>query len=155
MNVSCVATGHNLDDETAVLLGNLLNWQLGYLQRQHPKLPASGEFFAARVKPFAERSEREVAAYAFLKGIDYIYDECPYSTGATSIFYKKVLNEIEEHSPGTKLRFFRGFLASKEIFKKYGEEIELLKCKICGQPTVSSPCSFCRIRQRALQRQND
>ena len=29
-----VATGHNLDDEAAVLLGNSLRWDLDYLARQ-------------------------------------------------------------------------------------------------------------------------
>lgn len=151
---SCVATGHNLDDEAGVLLGNLLNWQLGYLQRQHPKLPASADFFAARVKPFAERTEQEVAAFAFLNGIDYIYDECPYSKGATSLLYKKVLNDIEEQSPGTKLRFFRGFLANKKLFAQDKGKTELVKCVSCGQPTVSSPCSFCRLMQKAVQSQD-
>ena len=36
-----VATGHNLDDEAAVLLGNVLRWDTGYLGRQHPVLPAA------------------------------------------------------------------------------------------------------------------
>ncbi|HVN52000.1 MAG TPA: tRNA 2-thiocytidine biosynthesis TtcA family protein, partial [Acidimicrobiales bacterium] len=35
-----VATGHNLDDEAAVLFGNVLRWQTDYLGRQLPVLPA-------------------------------------------------------------------------------------------------------------------
>jgi tRNA(Ile)-lysidine synthase TilS/MesJ len=35
-----VATGHNLDDEAAVLFGNTLRWQTEYLARQLPVLPA-------------------------------------------------------------------------------------------------------------------
>ena len=34
-----VATGHNLDDEAAVLFGNTLRWQTEYLARQRPVLP--------------------------------------------------------------------------------------------------------------------
>ena len=34
-----VATGHNLDDEAAVLFGNVLRWQTEYLGRQLPVLP--------------------------------------------------------------------------------------------------------------------
>src|SRR5262249_58021442 len=45
-----VATGHNLDDEAAVLLGNVLRWETGYLGRQFPVLPAS-EGFVRKVKP--------------------------------------------------------------------------------------------------------
>lgn len=145
-----VATGHNLDDEAAVLLGNVLNWQTGYLSRQHPKLPEEDGFFASRVKPFSERTEKEVAAYAILNDIDYVIDECPYSLGATSIFYKKILNEIEEKSPGTKLRFFRGFIENKHFFElKAKEKQKLIPCELCGQPTTHSPCVFCRIKQRA------
>ena len=35
-----VVTGHNLDDEAAVLFGNVLRWQTDYLGRQLPVLPA-------------------------------------------------------------------------------------------------------------------
>lgn len=144
----CLATGHNLDDETAVLLGNLLNWQIGYLKRQHPKLPASYGYFVSRVKPFCERTEKETAAFSFLKKIDYVQDECPYSLNASSIFYKRIMNEIELKSAGTKLRFFRGFLKNKHLFSEEVEAKSLNICSNCGQPTVSSPCAFCRIIER-------
>ena len=36
-----MATGHNLDDEAARLLGNVLHWQTDYLDKQTPSLPAS------------------------------------------------------------------------------------------------------------------
>ena len=35
-----VATGHNLDDEAATLLGNTLRWQTDAIARQSPVLPA-------------------------------------------------------------------------------------------------------------------
>ena len=36
-----LATGHNLDDEAARLLGNVLHWQTDYLEKQGPSLPDS------------------------------------------------------------------------------------------------------------------
>ena len=39
-----VATGHNLDDEAAVLFGNTLRWEIEYLARQVPALPARDGF---------------------------------------------------------------------------------------------------------------
>ncbi len=65
-----VATGHNLDDEAAVLLGNVLHWDLDYLARQHPALPAAPGF-ARKVKPLYRLGEREMAAYCVLERIDY------------------------------------------------------------------------------------
>ena len=70
-----MATGHNLDDEAARLLGNVLHWQEEYLNKQGPSLPASVEGFAKKVKPLYRLTEREMAAYAVLNRIDYIVEE--------------------------------------------------------------------------------
>lgn len=144
-----LATGHNLDDEVAVLLGNLLHWQTGYIARQAPVLPAShGGLLTRKVKPFCRFYERETAAYALVTGVDYIYDECPYAVGATSLRYKDLLNQIEEESPATKLQFYLGFLRAREegFFHEQSDEVELHPCSNCGQPT-SAPelCAFCRL----------
>ncbi len=143
-----LATGHNLDDEVAVLFGNVLHWQTGYLARQAPVLPASGDGLARKVKPFCRLYERETAAYTLISGIDYIYDECPHAVGATSLRHKDILNRMEEESPGTKLQFYLGFLRTRKagFFSERPEEVELQPCTNCGQPT-SAPglCAFCRL----------
>lgn len=143
-----VATGHNLDDEAATLLGNALRWQAGYLARQAPVLPSTHPKLARKVKPFCRLYERETAAYAILRGIEYIYDECPFAIGATSIFYKEILNQLEVHSPGTKLQFYLGFLRAREegLFSKAMEGLKLGECEKCGQPTTAPKlCAFCRL----------
>jgi uncharacterized protein (TIGR00269 family) len=147
-----LATGHNLDDEVAVLLGNVLHWQTGYIARQAPVLPADREGFARKVKPFCRFHERETAAYALITGIDYIYDECPHAVGATSLRYKGLLNRMEEESPGTKMQFYLGFLRARRdgFFCEQAEEVELHPCSNCGQPTTAPGlCAFCRLWERA------
>ena len=109
-NYDVMATGHNLDDEAARLLGNVLHWQEEYLEKQSPTLPASLEGFAKKVKPFCRLSEREIAAYAVVNRIDYIVEECPMAKGSKMLLYKEVLNRLETESPGTKQRFYWGFL---------------------------------------------
>ena len=104
-----VATGHNLDDEAAVLLGNVLHWDLAYMARQRPVLPG-GDGFPRKVKPLIRLGERETAAYCVLSGIDYQVEECPMSVGNRQLGYKDALNAIEERSPGTKAAFYSGFL---------------------------------------------
>src|SRR5206468_11264824 len=69
--IGVVATGHNLDDEAATLFGSITHWQTDALARQLPALPASHANPARRVKPLYRLSERETAAYAFLRKIDY------------------------------------------------------------------------------------
>ncbi|HEX8043870.1 tRNA 2-thiocytidine biosynthesis TtcA family protein, partial [Candidatus Deferrimicrobium sp.] len=107
---TAVATGHNLDDETARLLGNLLHWQRDHLSRQHPLLPGGGGGLVRKVKPLWRVSEVETAAYGFLKGIDYVTEECPMSEDATSLVYKEALSRIEDRMPGTRIVFYKGFL---------------------------------------------
>ncbi len=139
-----IATGHNLDDEAATLLGNLLKGEWGYIGRQYPVLPGR-DGFAKKVKPLVLLSEREVAAYALLSGINYLDEECPYSKGATSITQKEAINLIERRSPGTKLRFIQSF------FKERGkpEDVALKRCRICGYPTGNEDvCSLCRLKER-------
>src|SRR5436305_421490 len=56
-----VATGHNLDDEAATLLGNVLHWQSGYLARQSPVLEAEDSGLVRKVKPLYRLSEHDTA----------------------------------------------------------------------------------------------
>ena len=150
-----MATGHNLDDEAARLLGNVLHWQEEYLDKQGPTLPASIEGFAKKVKPLYRLSERELAAYCVLNKIDYIVDECPMAQGARTLLYKEVLNRLETESPGTKQYFYWGFL-EKQRRKRDApatmaahDQALLHRCGTCGQPTTSEICSYCKLMARA------
>ncbi len=148
-----LATGHNLDDEVAVLFGNTLTWSGDYLLRQGPVL-AGAEGLARKVKPLCRFYEREMTAYAIARGIEYIYDECPYADGSQSIFYKESLNLLETARPGAKLIFYLSFLEAKKNGNLFIERnmghVHLHPCPRCGQPT-STPdfCSFCRMIEKA------
>ena len=80
-----LATGHNLDDEAATLLGGVLHWQMDSLGRQAPVLESTHPRLARKVKPFYTFSEKETASYAVLRGIDYVVDECPHAVVALSL----------------------------------------------------------------------
>jgi len=145
-----LVTGHNLDDEAAVLLQNTLHWQTGYLARQSPVLEATHPGLVRKAKPFCRFYEREVAAYAIIRGINYQYDECPFSVGATTLYYKELLNRLERESPGSKSQFYTQFLrVRKKGLMTFGEpegEVVLRPCQICGQPTTAGEiCAFCRL----------
>jgi len=144
-----VATGHNLDDEAAVLLGNVLRWQGEYLARQRPVLPA-GDGFPRKVKPLVRLGEREMAAYCVLRGIDYMVEECPMAAGNKHIGYKEALNSIEERSPGTKQAFYFGFLdrAVDRFAPDDDERPAIGRCARCGAPAGGEVCAFCHLLER-------
>jgi uncharacterized protein (TIGR00269 family) len=149
-----MATGHNLDDEAARLLGNVLHWQNEYLEKQGPSLPASVDGFAKKVKPLYRLTERELAAYCVLNRIDYVVEECPMAQGARTLLYKEVLNRLETESPGTKQMFYWRFLEKSHttetpttIMEK--DRSSLHPCSLCGQPTTAETCSYCKLMAKA------
>jgi uncharacterized protein (TIGR00269 family) len=150
-----IATGHNLDDEAAVLFGNVLRWQTEYLGRQLPVLPERAGF-PRKVKPLVRLGEREMAAYCVLRGIDYIVEECPMAAGNKHLGYKAALNEIEAASPGSKHAFYFGFL--REVAPRFADETAqsaggLAPCERCGAPTTGEVCAFCRLTELATRSQ--
>ncbi|MBN1136996.1 MAG: adenine nucleotide alpha hydrolase family protein [Anaerolineae bacterium] len=160
---AAIATGHNLDDEAAVLMQNTLHWQTGYLARQAPVLEkrspsperdfhetcGTGSGLARKVKPLVRLYERESAAYALIRGLDYIYDECPFAKGSTTNFYKELLNQLELKSPGAKQQFYLQFLRARDAGRvtfAEGDDLTLQPCARCGQPTTAGDlCAFCRL----------
>ncbi len=148
-----LATGHNLDDEAARLLGNVLHWQLPYLAKQQPVLLPSHPRFVRKVRPLYRTSEIETAAYAFLQGIDYVIEECPNSHGATQLVYKDLLNRLEEQMPGSKLMFIREFLKhAHPLFSAAPEVADLGECASCGMPAVGELCGYCRLVSEIARR---
>jgi uncharacterized protein (TIGR00269 family) len=160
-----LVTGHNLDDEVAVLYGNVMRWQTDYLGRQRPVLPA-GQGFPRKVKPLVRLTERETAAYCVTRAIDYQVEECPMAAGNKHLHYKEALNELEKRSPGTKTDFYFGFLkraadrfAATTTTSDGGdtdsaqpESIEpdngIGTCGSCGGPASGDLCAFCRLTER-------
>jgi uncharacterized protein (TIGR00269 family) len=146
-----LVTGHNLDDEAAVLFGNTLRWNVEYLGRQLPVLPAR-DGFPRKVKPLVRLGEREMAAYCVLQGIDYQVEECPMAAGNRHLGYKEALNAIEATSPGSKQAFYFGFLErASERFRTEADldRDDLRPCTRCGAPTPTEVCAFCRLVERA------
>lgn len=157
-----IVTGHNLDDEAAVLMGNVLHWQTDYLGRQAPLLAAHNGF-PKKAKPLVRLTERETAAYCVLRGIDYLVDECPIAAGNKHLSYKAALNDIERDSPGAKHDFYFRFLdqaaarfaagPSPTADVGAGPEAEpaapVSPCRRCGAPCSNDICAFCGLAARA------
>ncbi|HEY8517560.1 MAG TPA: ATP-binding protein [Candidatus Binatia bacterium] len=147
LGCNVIATGHNLDDEAARLLGNVLHWQVDHLARQKPVMQPRHEKFVRKVKPLYLTSEFETATYAFMRGIDYVVEECPNAVGATQLTYKSVLDRLEDVSPGTKVGFVRDFVArASDAFAREEGDRAARTCEGCGMPSFGTLCSFCSLR---------
>jgi tRNA-5-methyluridine54 2-sulfurtransferase len=146
-----LVTGHNLDDEAAVLFGNTLRWDVEYLARQLPVLEARAGF-PKKVKPLVRLTERETAAWCIVRGIDYLVDECPMAIGNKHLGYKAALNSIEETSPGSKAGFYFNFIDNMAPLlagRAVADGLELGSCSQCGAPTTGTVCAFCHLVETA------
>ncbi|MCD6575783.1 MAG: TIGR00269 family protein [Nanoarchaeota archaeon] len=141
-----IAVGHNLDDELSFVLNSIMSGDLHQLSRIGPITETNGKLIG-RIKPLYKCYEKEVKLYCEAVGIKTVTLECPNSKETKQRVYKKALDLIEEKSPGTKLTFISSFLKKiKPILPK--SEIKLNECKVCGFPTTSEVCSFCKIVER-------
>ena len=76
-----------------------------------------------------------MTAYCLARGIEYIYEECPFAAGSTSIYYKELLNKLENDRPGAKMVFYISFLEAKSngLFAEQQNFRPVLNnCPICG-----------------------
>ena len=144
-----VATGHNLDDIAQAIVSEFFVGNYEQLARIYPISPAKNGL-VAKIKPLAETPEKDVMIYALANNIPFVRESCPYARGAKSIEIKHLLNEFEDKFPGYKISLVRNFFKKlRPILVNYYklEEYKLMKCEICGMPSSTNVCSFCKLRK--------
>lgn len=133
-------TGHNLDDEAQSLLMNVINCNFSLMSRLGPVSSKSKKSnFPIKVKPFYFSFEKEIASYAFLKGLMTKFNECPNFEGSFRNFIMDCINELEKDVKGFKENFVLAFLNEKF------QETENLGslCSSCGELSSKKTCSSC------------
>ncbi|MDP3563679.1 MAG: TIGR00269 family protein, partial [Methanoregula sp.] len=140
-----IATGHNLDDEAQSVLMNTLRGDLPRLVRTSDA--ESLDCFIPRIKPLADISETEIAAYLFVQDLFFFLPECPYTRYALRLEVRSMLSALEQKHPGT----MRNLIKSKRAIEKYvdrsGISEPLRRCRECGDPCSGELCQVCSLRQ--------
>jgi len=141
-----VVTGHNLTDEAGTLLSSLIFWKEEYLKKQFPILESEGSL-KRKAKPFCLISEKETQIFCNILKLDYQKTPCPLR-GGSYVFFKKIVNQIENEMPSALLNFYKTFLKRKTKWGWKRSEISLRKCSRCGYQTVTDICNFCRLKEK-------
>ncbi|MFP4523708.1 MAG: TIGR00269 family protein [Candidatus Woesearchaeota archaeon] len=136
-----LATGHNLDDEAQAVLMNLLKGNAGLLDRTSLRSPPA-EGFVPRVKPLAFLPERALRAYTLLRGVDVVYDECPYAPQSLRVGVRDVLNRHESENPGMKRSLVEAGLRGASHTNG-----DYISCPRCGEPSSGGVCRACALRE--------
>ena len=156
-----IAIGHNSDDVAQTVFMNFMRNEPERLGRFGPLAGAvEDEAFVLRIKPLFTTPERDVAAYAMMKGVEIEFSECPYAKFAFRQQVRQMLNAMEEKYPGTKLRVVKAFLSQNQLMldgaryriEKAGktrEKRDVNKCASCGEPSSGKICNLCAILERS------
>ncbi len=135
-----IATGHNLDDESQAVLMNLFKAQKKLFSRQGPKTKKM-RGFTQKIKPFYFLKEKEIMVYAYLKGLNVSFAECPFARLSYRSQVREALNEYESRNPGTKENIVRKYLSIRPASHQ-----DVRSCTGCGSPCSGDFCKACRIK---------
>lgn len=146
-----VATGHNLDDGLALILSNYASGNMSPLLKDLPISPSTDSKLVTRIKPLCYVYEYETALFSLKVGLPTLEQRCPYQAGATSIVLKESLRSVEDRLPGFMKGFVKGHVrlarlaaSSRDLMLKK----ELSYCQVCGMPSSSKVCGFCKVKMR-------
>ena len=149
IRASALALGHNADDLAVYNLKSFMNQDLEAISKLGPKTEGIEGVAVGRIRPLYEVYEKEAFLYAFLTGLPFIHDECPYvDTRSIERKLKESLNAIESEKPGTKIMMVRGLAKRIRDYPKPKGGIR--RCRICGLLASGEICSFCRLTSKIL-----
>ena len=146
-DVDKLVTAHSLDDETQTILLNVIHGDPLRIVRSKPVLDMIHPKLVQRVKPLCQVPEKEVAFYAFLKGIEFQCIPCPYAQTALRNEIRSMLNGIEHKHAGTLFAIFNSMERIRLALEDFAEKAKLHDCKTCGEPTIGDLCKPCQLLQ--------
>lgn len=144
-----IATGHNLDDEIQSFLMSFARGDTIKFSKFGPELDVIHPKLVPRIKPLWNTPEKEVGMWAVLNNINIHLDECPYSHLSLRAKIKEFLNVSEDKYPGVKANVMKSF---QEILDFENDiATHLNECEVCGEPTSSSVCKACELKDLISQ----
>ncbi|MDI6721686.1 MAG: TIGR00269 family protein, partial [Candidatus Aenigmarchaeota archaeon] len=151
-----LAVGHNLDDEAQSIMMNFVRGDFSRFHRLGAFSGVRDSRFVPRMKPLRDIPEKEIAAYAMLKGIEFAGEECPYSFDNVRRDMQGLLNDFELKYPGTKQQIASFYDRIKPLLSYEGN---IKECVECGEPSSGETCKACdllsKIRLHAKKKRPD
>ncbi|MEM2202560.1 MAG: ATP-binding protein [Candidatus Bathyarchaeia archaeon] len=142
--VRVLATGHNLEDVAGVLFNNFLYGRWEQFVRLKPVLPPLAEGMASKVKPLIKCLENENLLYCLYCDVPFRQIDCPYATGTGVRKRAKILELLSRDNPYFRHQLLNRFLEIMPLIESVAEKPTLGRCKVCGFPSSSEVCAFCR-----------
>jgi uncharacterized protein (TIGR00269 family) len=146
LNLDCIATGHNLDDEAQSFVMNIFRNDINAIRKQGPVSGVGTSIkFVKRVKPLYLIKEKEAERYSKLMGFPVNYGRCPCSIDAFRRNFRDGLTELEKTRPKIKEKIIEYLIINIQEKKSMEKNIEINQCSICGEPSKEDICRACQI----------
>lgn len=147
-----VATGHNADDVLTFFLKDLAQGAPEWALKLKPITPSTHPKLLPKIRPVYELTGDETLAIAESLGLPFLRQKCPLSPTRGDWLgepLKVFARELEREHPGFRLQLVRGIARLPDTA---APPQQLRECRVCGEPTSSEVCSFCRILQALSRR---
>ncbi len=143
-----VLTGHNLDDMIGFTLSSIVSGRIEDLVKLKPYVEGSGKL-VARGKPILFMYGVENKWYVEAVDAEIVKAECPFRAGESSINVelRDAVLAADKRHPGLAILMARS-IVDKLIPRIKAPEKKLRSCSVCGYPSSTDPCGFCRLRGR-------
>ncbi|MDI6887786.1 MAG: TIGR00269 family protein [Candidatus Thermoplasmatota archaeon] len=153
LDAQLLIVGHNLDDTIQSILMNIGRGDIEKLVRIAPHASLQ-KGLVPRIAPLRIIPEKENYLYALLNKINFYRSSCPYAELAIRNLYRKIIYELESHSPGTRHAILKTHDSIIEALRKSHPQPKLKKCEICKEPTTQAICRACELGKRIKVAQN-
>jgi uncharacterized protein (TIGR00269 family) len=142
--VQVLATGHNLEDVAGIMFNNFLYGRWEQFIRLKPVLPPLAEGMASKVKPLIRSPENENFLYCLYEDVPFREIDCPFSKRTGVRKRREILETMAKYNPYFKHQLLNRFLELIPLLENVKPKSTLGKCKICGFPSSSETCAFCK-----------
>lgn len=149
--LDAVATGHNLDDITAFSFIDISTGRINELAKMTPRQERSHPLLVPRIRPLCLATNKDMEIYAKAMNLELVGLACPHKPGERRLrmAVEESLHSLESRIPGFKAMMAENlWLKLIPLLPRRREELGT--CTVCGMPSSSEVCSFCRIRSLLL-----
>lgn len=140
-----IITGHNMSDHISSAFANIKNsFFLGFTNLT-PYLKEKNEYkLVAKLKPLFYLTDTETSLFCKLNNIFHINQNCQFSRNN---IFKSSIKLIENSDYSTLEKMASTLIEFSKKVDNWSEtqKIKTNVCKMCGYPTSSDVCSFCKL----------
>jgi tRNA(Ile)-lysidine synthase TilS/MesJ len=143
-----IATGHHGDDILVFFIKNILGMNYSWIGKFRPKVESNNPKLLTKIRPLFFVGRRENEEFVKNLGVSYVQESlCIYFKEKLKLYEKTnkwydIIDRLESEVPGFKERLLNSVIKMSTYFES---EDQLKFCKICGEPTNTEICAFCRL----------